>query len=156
MKRGRSEPNIVIVKGNILKAKEKYIAQQCNCITTHGAGLYKTIASKYPWSDFYKDRKDPDVPGTIRIDTAPDEKRVVIHMLAQYKPGKPSKNETRKEREKWFQHCLKEMEQIDTDCIAFPYCIGCGLAGGDWKVYLSLLKQFSMDSGKQCTIYKLQ
>ena len=40
--------------------------------------------------------------------------------------------------------------------IAFPMGIGCGLAGGDWNVYLNLIKQFKINNpNTKVTIYKL-
>lgn len=35
---------------------------------------------------------------------------------------------------------------------AFPFKIGCGLAGGDWKIYYKLIKEFAMKYNKTVTI----
>ena len=49
--------SVTIIKDNILNAKEKYIAHQCNCVTKYGKGLSKAIFDKYPYSNIYSLRK---------------------------------------------------------------------------------------------------
>jgi hypothetical protein len=41
------------------------------------------------------------------------------------------------------------MKLLDTDEIAFPYGIGCGLAGGNWKRYEEMIEEFALTSGKK-------
>ena len=48
------------IQGNLLEAKEDYIAQQCNCITCNAHGLSQSIIDKWPHGDPY---------GTKRRDT---------------------------------------------------------------------------------------
>ena len=55
-----------------------------------------------------------------------------------------------------FASCLSRLKDclnhIDTDkVVAFPYNIGCGLAGGDWDVVYALIKEFS-DQIKQTVV----
>jgi hypothetical protein len=47
---------INIVNGDILKASEKYIAQQYNCNTIKAHGLSKYISYTYPWGNPYNIR----------------------------------------------------------------------------------------------------
>jgi hypothetical protein len=69
--------------------------------------------------------------------------------------------DTRKNREAWFKQCLEGLESwcitnhIKT--VAFPYKIGCGLAGGDWKHYLKMITDFAEENSHlQVTIYTLE
>ena len=194
-------PIVGEVKGDLLQAEEKFIAQQCNCVTVKSQGLAAVITKKYPWAEPYSTRKaipgrncatedNRDVPGTVRIlsnydvvdvddasshtaqsnppqsttsqsnppqSTAPSGNisqstpPQVVCMFAQWAPGKPghfdryypsSHNDTALNRLQWFCQCLREIDEnkdIDGLPIAFPYNIGCGLAGGNWSLYREAL-----------------
>ena len=147
-----------IIVDDILNAKEKYIAHQCNCVTTYAKGLAKSINSRYPWADAYTNRTTNDIVGTIKIFESPSQDKAVICMFAQFYPSKPIKNskeDTYKQRIKHFQQCLDEMKKIQTDKIAFPFLIGCGLAGGDWNIYKKMLENFEKETNIEVILYKL-
>jgi O-acetyl-ADP-ribose deacetylase (regulator of RNase III) len=158
-------PIIEVIKGDLLASSEKYIAQQCNCVTVRAHGLSQSIATKYPYANVYKLRvpinksrncaKTFDQPGTIKICSSNSEEVELPHiicMFAQFSPGKPgaytydsSVDDSKENRIKWFQSCLLEIEKLGLKRIAMPYFIGCGLAGGDWKVYQDLLEKSNVD-----------
>ena len=156
------------IKGDLLESTDQYIAQQCNCCTVIAQGLSKTIADKWIWGDIYSRRsrignrncaQKPDIPGTIEI--IGDEHKYVICMFGQYGPGKPGKfskyypsdqyTDTYQDRKKYFQECLTEIENRGISHLAMPYLIGCGLAGGNWTDYASMLHNSSIS----ITLYKL-
>ena len=72
-------------------------------------------------------------------------KRGVINLFGQNVPGKIERDDSNRKlsipatkslRLKWFDSAVKEIAKIkDLDSVAFPYEIGCGLAGGDWSEY---------------------
>ena len=77
-------PVVKEVSGDLLKAEEKFIAQQCNCVTVKSHGLSESIIRHFgSWADPYSSRssvsqgrncasgKDIDIPGTIRILESP-------------------------------------------------------------------------------------
>lgn len=152
---------INIVYGSILDAKEKYIAHQCNCLTTGSAGVAKLIFERFPYSDTYSSRTDADVPATIKILGNGDDQRYVINMFGQYYPGKPKYPDATldgtKTRERYFHQCLMKVINIpELESIAFPYKIGCNLAGGNWNNYFGTLENFSKyaeDDDVTTTIY---
>jgi len=149
-----------IINGDLLTSNEKYIAQQCNCVTVKSSGLAKSIATKYPYADIYTLRNSLNyingknsIPGTINI-SYPDLSNKgpnVVHMFAQYFPGKPKKyskfyanpfnyKDDRDMRLEWFKECLYIIEENkEITRLGMPYQIGCGLAGGNWNEYLFLL-----------------
>lgn len=166
---GGSMAPLAVRGGNILDAKETYIAHQCNCITNHAAGLAKDLFAKFPWADIYKIRgKDGnlmrDKPGKIIIKGDGKEQRFVINMLAQNYPGHPKPYETEEMRRSWFKSCLDELSLhlakpkgetkdnaggygADTaPSVAFPEGIGCTMAGGTWKNYLLLIENFAREN----------
>ena len=57
---------IEIVTGNLLDAKEKFIAHRTNCVSQKSAGLAKRIFDKFPYSNIYVNRTDPNTPGTLK------------------------------------------------------------------------------------------
>lgn len=134
---------IIEVTGNLLDIDAQYIAHQCNCRSTGSAGLAKQIFQKYPYSDIYKKGRDHRRMGMIHI--ARGEKNI-INMFAQFYPGKSKEDgvDTKHERLKSFISCLQKILEIeDLKSVAFPYGIGCGLAGGDWNDYKKILEAFS-------------
>ncbi len=134
------------VTGNLLDYP--IIAHQCNCSTCSGKGLYTDIAEKYPFADIYS-QDIARIPGEIVISA--DSKNIVISMLAQVRPGKPNsrfRSKTRygdnaADRLKYFKSCLDVMAKLPFEEIAFPFGIGCGLAGGKWEDYEKLLREFA-------------
>lgn len=147
---------IDIVQGDLLDAKEKYIAHQCNCITKKAAHLAAYVFDKCPYADIYTGRTTPDKPGTIIIKGDGDSKRFVINMLGQYYPGSPKYPNSTLDgpaiREKYFYHCLLRVAKIkDLESIAFPYKIACGAAGGNWKKYFGNINNFAKYVSNQGT-----
>jgi O-acetyl-ADP-ribose deacetylase (regulator of RNase III) len=165
-----------IVKGNLLDATEQYIVQQCNCISTRSHGLSKQVAERFRHADVYGARaRDgakntaPEsaraVPGTIAVLGDGDSERFVICAFAQYGMGKPYSlnNSNRqwiddhKSRALWFGQCLQRIAELEPTSVAFPYMIGCGLAGGDWDAdYYPMLQKFCEENPKvRAVMYRL-
>lgn len=143
-----------IIQGDILLSKEKYIAHQCNATTNQAGGLAYYIFKQYPYANIYASRPHPykpvgpNFPGNIAIFGDGKESRFVINMIAQYYPGNSmmptSLLDGISARETYFRKCLAAMAKINNiESIAFPHKIGCGLAGGDWDEYLSMIQYFS-------------
>jgi len=135
---------IYIYNTNILDTNYQLIVQQCHCISSikKGAGLAAEISRKLPYADFYSKREKDSVPGTIEV-VGRGKKRFVCAMYAQFQPGKS----TKEPREKWFKLCLDKINKIkNLREIAFPYQIGCGLAGGLWDNYKTMIEKFAFRS----------
>ena len=144
--------NLREIKADLLEFRlAECIAQQSNCVTRKGSGLYKSIVDKYPSVDIYKMRDHHSIPGSalqMKIDGSEKEDpnpKYVMHMFAQYYPGKciiPA--DDAESRIEWFKDCLADIaSQNMIKSIAFPKNIGCGLAGGDWNIYRRCLKDFA-------------
>jgi len=138
--------NLRIVKDNILNIATQYIAHQCHCSNREALGYAGAIFYKFPHA---KDPCDRDyahrpVPGTIAVHGDGVEKRKVINMYAQRSPGPDLRREELGERPNWFRECLDKIAAIpDIVSVAFPGEIGCGAAGGNWRVYWSLIRDFA-------------
>ena len=153
---------IEIVKGDLLDSKEKYIAHQCNCLTQDSAGAAKAIFDKYPYANTYARRvrladgtnTNVDVPGTLAVMGNGQDQRYVLNMYSQYYPGKPKYPQSTLDgipaRRNYFHRCLLRVAKLpELESIAFPWRIGCNLAGGDWEWYLGTLTNFANYVGEK-------
>lgn len=144
-----SSSKLYCVDGDLRFATEDYICHQTNCISKSGKGLSATLFACFPEANTYRDRKSPSKPGTIDI------RGRVINLNAQFRPGKSSTEP----RLIFFRKCLDAiLEQVPPgSSFAFPYMVGCGLAGGDWSSYLALLTEFAQRHPvKKVTLYRLK
>ena len=153
-----------IIKDDLFNATTEYIVQQTNCTSTHSQGLSAAIAEKWPAVQPYSDRKpykghwareeDRDTPGTIKIYKLkpPSNIKGVICAFAQYTHGKPGTlkdplkieiPDSAADRVRYFGECLEAIATLEPMSVGFPYRIGCGLAGGSWKVYERMLQRWA-------------
>lgn len=155
-----------IIIGDILKSKEKYIAHQCNCLTINCAGLAKSIFLEFPYANVYKTRDNiynwkltRDKPGTINVSGNGVDERYVVNVFGQVFPGKPKFPDSPTDgycaREKYFEKSLNEILKIENlESIAFPYGIGCNMAGGNWQNYLKMITLFAEKTEASVFLYK--
>jgi ribA/ribD-fused uncharacterized protein len=136
-----------VVTGDLLEADAQYIVHQTNCVTYGGAsGLAAAVFTKYPWSDVYAGREEYGEPGDISVHIGNTGDHYVINLNGQFFPGKPrflSGFDSAKARQSYFHSALLAIGDLNAESVAFPYKIGCGLAGGDWPVYLKMINDFS-------------
>ena len=172
--------------GNIANAEEPFILQQYDCLTTIPHGLSKTLSANFDHARVYEKRRaintvrncaipeDRSVPGTIEIYSGSVYQPDIICLYGQYRPGKVNAYnvypedypDTSQDREKYFQQGLDRIlntfiidEANGYPKIAVPYRIGCGLAGGDWIKYLTMIKEFDrklQQHGGEVVIYYLE
>src|ERR1700743_815343 len=123
---------IEIIKGDLLEAREKYIAHQCNAISNQAGGLAHYLFKKFPYADIYKNRPYPykavgaDFPGHINIMGNGISDRFVINMIAQYYPGSTMNDNGLLDgvvaRLAYFNKCLNTILKINSvESIAFPF-----------------------------------
>lgn len=152
-----------IVEGDLLQAKEKYLAHQTNCMSTHAAHLSASVFREFPYADIYSERRKPSRPGTIVIRGDGKKERFVINMLGQYYPGAPKdisrRCDSQELRETYFDRCLQKIAKVpELASIAFPFNIGCGAAGGEWENYREMLRNFANrvreDQGTKVVLYR--
>jgi O-acetyl-ADP-ribose deacetylase (regulator of RNase III) len=151
-----------IKDGDLLYATEPYICHQCNCTSVgNAAGIARVIFDTFPFADIYKDRDGIDTPGTIAVAKTPGGAAPsVVNILGQFYPGglayENSSIDGRQARRKYFKLALWEMAKtLKGRSFAFPWRIGCGIAGGDWGDYLGILKSFESYIDGDVTIYRL-
>lgn len=141
------------VTGDLVADKQYDIfCHQTNCKGRMGSGIARQIRDAYPIVAA-RDAKYHEISiarggehkmlGTI-MGSRTDDGRLCINMYAQknYGTGK------RQTDYMAFARCLALIRDDLCDYplavkVAFPDHIGCGLAGGDWKIIKSLIEAFS-------------
>ncbi len=157
--------NVRVVDGDLLKAEDRFIVHQCNCVTSNAAHLAKSVFDAFPWSDIYSERRGFDVPlsehqpGGIVVRGEGRHERLVIAILGQYYPGRSKYPEGERDglesRRGYFRSGLEKILLYGgIDTIAFPFGIGCGAAGGDWGQYFEMLEWFAEELDGEVTIYR--
>jgi len=172
-----------IIQGNILESNAEYIVQQCNCLTVRAHGLSKILSTRFPHADVYGKRRpiyknknlsvpeDRNIPGTgIILMGQPN----IVCLFGQWRPGKcnslyfnhypeSTPPEDSAMREMWFRTAVWSFGNYLThigankSTVAIPYRIGCGLAGGNWETYHTIIKEFEKTFADQMnlTLYQL-
>ena len=130
------------VENDILNAKHGFIVHQVNNKRVMGAGLAKQIRAKFP--RHYLDYQNaPLYLGNVIV-TPVRERTWVVGLVAQNGYGRDGKCYTDYEA---LKDCLESLSLMLTELypkepVLFPYGIGCGLAGGDWKKVEPLIETY--------------
>jgi hypothetical protein len=149
------------------------IVQQLNCIGVNGRGLAKAMADTFPYGCSYAGRARSDkwgiaapnsfaVPGSIDVRRPPRPGRqpLIVNFFSQWEmgaplkynrattPGAPHVQDSAAQREAWFAQCLEQLARLHPRpaSVAFPYLIGCGLGGGSWDAYQSMITAFAREN----------
>lgn len=137
-------------KENILNASEQIIVHQVNELGVMGAGLAKQIKEKYPkMFEAYKKYASPDKIGQcllIRV----EEDKYIANFFSQRGISRTHQTTDHKA----FEKCLIQLSEYikqNNMTVAFPYKIGCGLAGGNWDIVSKLIEKYIPNA----VIYKL-
>jgi len=151
---------------------------QTNCRTNYALGLAKLIFKKWPHADCYKERipgwvkgRSYSVPGSIDVRGGVPGQRGIINLMGQDAPGKREKAvkkaqegdgggaplSSKQQREQWFAAAVQKIALIPgITSVAFPFQVGCGLAGGDWARYRAALQQLAAaQPGLRVVVYRL-
>lgn len=150
------ENNIKIIEGNVLNQPVNVIAHQVNCRGVMGAGLAKQIRDKYPKTyQRYKelcDWKGSEALGRAQV-TLPIIKKdfYVINMFAQEGYGRDKRYTDYIALHSCLVRVRHFMCQNNLKTLALPYGLGCGLAGGDWKLVYEIIRDVFTPS--EITVY---
>ena len=132
------------VDGDLVKETQyRIFCHQVNCKGVMGSGIAKQIKETYP--EVYRAYREyePKALGEIQKVKTHDD-RICINMFAQDGYGR-DKCYT----DYWaFEACLERialdlMLKNIKEPVAFPYKIGCGMAGGDWNIVKHIINAFA-------------
>lgn len=143
---------ISIVCSDLLTSHCEVIAHQVNCKGVMGAGLAKQIRSRYP--DVYTSYKkacntQTDLLGKVQLVATPDCRVANLFSQSDYGTGKCYTNYEA------LTMCLIKlryrMEVLGLKELGLPYGLGCGLAGGNWKIVYEIIRDVFTPS--KITVY---
>lgn len=150
---------IKYVVGDLLEAKEDIICHQVNCQGAFGAGIAKQIAKEYPESKneyvrYCKENKG--ILGDVLV--TKEEDFLIANLFGQDYYGRYGYYFKKYGRQTVYPALKESMillkDKYPNSSYAFPYLIGCGLAGGDWGVVIDIIED--VFRGKDVTIYDLE
>lgn len=165
-----------IINGNIIDSKAQIIAHQVNCKFVMGAGVAKAIRNAWPAVyDKYRslnksDKYDIKLNNSSRyigkcqivfLELMGQEFRYVANLFGQDDYGNDGKQYTDYTALECALYSLKRFalyENMNTKnkTIAFPYGIGCGLAGGDWDIVSKMIEKVFADTDIDIEYWKLK
>lgn len=175
------------VVGDLLQSDASIIVHQSNCVTRKPHGISEEIARRWPEANVYVKRQgktpkhDESIPGTCVILPLHSNETATLYVAAlmgqvcpgngkspywSLRYGKDYANDTPVARLRYFKAALEDLAEqlvaINIDAlkktIAFPYCIGCELAGCEWIIYEALIQTFAnrvLKTGWKTKIYKM-
>lgn len=156
---------IEIVKGDLLQSNLPLIAHQTNCLGVMGAGIARSIKSK--WSSVFNQYVDyckqlnysRALLGKCQICPTGDNK-YVANLFGEYSftesvaPFENRHTDYDALRESLNSLKQQALEMWITD-VGIPYKLGCGLAGGDWDGVVYPMIQEIFNDGINLYIYQL-
>lgn len=143
-------------KGNLLTSDCTVIMHQANCFSVMGAGIARTIADIYPAAK-KADLNFPYSPEERlgKYSLAKTKNKVIVNLYGQYKFGRGLQTDYKaleKSLDSFFTDVKEDNLKIGK--VGIPYLMGCGLAGGDWKIVSEILYNQSEKHGVEIYTYE--
>ncbi len=133
-----------ISPNGILDINEGVIAHQVNCRGKIGTGVSKAIISKWPevevaYKHYCKDKNEDELFGRYQvIQISP--KLSIVNIFSQKEYGNAQKTGKVYTDMTVLTGILKKLIHLNVDNVYVPDHIGCGLAGGNWSEFLSIMR----------------
>lgn len=160
-------PFITERTGNIFDTDMTVIIHQANCFNVMGAGIAKEVKMRYPEA-FLADRDHP-IPigskerlGRHSFAWVDDHSRLIVNAYGQHRYGRDKKYTDETALLSAIKHVFDKLNVLKTSNpdfpvrVGIPSFIGCGLAGGDWKVVSEGIEQLAEDYNFPVYFYRLR
>lgn len=145
---------IELIDKNIFEHDAQCIIHQANCHCRMASGIARTISQLYPEAvaaDNATTVGDANKLGTFSSAVGRDGK-IIYNLYGQFNFGN-------QKRQTHYEAFYRAMELIHTDVrsknlttASLPYNIGCGLAGGSWKIVNAIIEEVWLNSPVKLTI----
>lgn len=154
---------IKVVEGDLVNSKYDIFCHQVNCRGAMGSGIAKQIRDKYPEVydryrkaiDSFRSFGEKPLGHVVAVPT--HDNRFCVNLFAQDGYGRDKQYTDYNAFNKCLEELAMELGTADPNyVVAFPYGIGCGLAGGDWHVISLLLKNFAASIKQEVVVVKWQ
>ncbi len=125
-----------IIKGDLLDVKSGLVCHQVNCQRVAGAGLALGIRQRWPlWYQNFKVTR-PELGTVTFLNMEPN--LWIANLYAQEGYGREGQHTNYQA----FRQCARRVAEFAPDLeIYLPVGIGCGLAGGDWRIVQAIIAQ---------------
>ena len=133
---------VKLINGDLLEAKETYIAHQVNCYGAMGRGVALQIKNKYPdvyrrYHEYCDEHRAKNLLGRMLL-VPTDDGKVICNLFGQerFGYGKQYTNIAA------FSKAMNSLAKIvpQSEPIAMPYMIGCGNGGTDWSIVYPIIQ----------------
>ncbi len=128
-----------------------------NCFQRFGRGVALAIKNKYP-AAYQADLSHVGTPesrlGTFT--TANVEGGAIYNIYGQFTWNKPGRNLNYEAFYTGLVAVRNDMQKKGLKTIAFPYLIGCDLAGGTWEIVHAMIQSELDDEEIDVTFYQLK
>ena len=124
----------------------KYILHQVNCLGAFGAGFARYLSTVSPdirkdYQSYVMSHEDKrTLLGTYHIYDL-DEHTSIVHIFSQYSYGRGACHTDYEAMDKAVGELRRNIGEAVCIC---PYLMGCGLAGGDWRIVEKILEKYSV------------
>lgn len=147
------------VNGDLLKSDCTVIMHQANCFKIMGAGIAKNIAELYPEVknvDLREQGNPIDRFGRF-TKAIINRNLTIVNLYGQYNIGRGLQTNYEKLESSIDKFLLDARlnNNVSLSKVGVPYKLGCGLAGGDWKIVKDILSRQSNKHEVDIYIYKL-
>jgi hypothetical protein len=139
-----------LTEGDLLSIQEGIICHQVNCIGVMDAGIAFQIKTKYPivFTQYkqYIDSRCKNILGSLQI-VRVNKELSIANIFGQYDIRRIAGGE-RKTDYNAIDTSFKALKvyvsqnALDPDNVYIPEKMGCGLAGGNWDVYIAIVLQY--------------
>lgn len=141
---------IQIIDCDIFKHEAQCIIHQANCWCRMKSGVAAGINKYYPEAveaDNQTVVGDIEKMGKFTSATGKDGK-VIYNLYGQYKPGTDSRKTDYEAFYSGLTLICKDIIIRGITHVSLPYNIGCGLAGGDWRIISNIIEVVFSDHPK--------
>jgi O-acetyl-ADP-ribose deacetylase (regulator of RNase III) len=148
-KKGVKMGSYTHIKGNLLDSKAEVIGHCTNCRGAMGAGVALQIRRKWPvvfnryhsiWEYYRTNHKESDQLGTTDlVETESGSNQYVANLYGQDDHDASLRQIDYEALYNSLAGLSKQMEN-KFKSVAFPFKMGCGLAGGEWTIVEAMIK----------------
>lgn len=142
--------------GDVLNAEVDIIAHQTNCKGVMGAGVAKQIKDRLlsveEFEKYVNICKSSDPFGACQILKTLKHNLLVANLFGERIPTGRQQDTDYKALENAISQLVKYANDNNYKKIAIPGLLGCGLAGGDWKIVRAILDKYFKHSDLELQI----
>lgn len=153
---------MIYKEGNLFDSKADVLCHQVNLFGVMGGGIAAEVKERFPNAYLrYKDHcseynfSKALLGSSLIVPTNEKREQYIANCFSQDDFSKSDCATDYVKMEECFIYVLNWMKQNGMKSVAFPYKIGCGIAGGDWRIVEPIIEKVFKDSGVTVEIWKL-